>query len=84
MLRVFLNAIAKKLCGCFVFLSRSVPFLKAFSKSVEKKIKIFYYFISKNRGALIKAEIIPVELRMKFQPDPDNAGGGRYEKIFYF
>lgn len=63
---------------------RSVPFLKAFSESVEKKIKIFYYIISKNRGALIKAEIIPVELRMKFQPDPDNAGGGRYEKIFYF
>ena len=54
------------------------------AKSVEKKIKIFYYIISKNRGALIKAEIIPVELRMKFQPDPDNAGGGRYEKIFYF
>jgi len=25
-----------------------------------------------------KAEITPAELRMKFQPDPDNTGGGRY------
>ena len=30
------------------------------------------------------AEIIPIEFRMEFQPDPDNAGGGRYVKVFSF
>ena len=36
---------------------------------------IVYFY----RGALnIKAEIIPAEPCIRFQPDPDNTGGGRH------
>ena len=40
---------------------------------------IYFFHLKNNRGAekYFLAEIIPAELRMKLQPDPDNAGGGK-------
>ena len=41
--------------------------------------KLFYYteFITGVETTMSRPEIIPAEYRTVFQPDPDNAGGGR-------
>lgn len=44
--------------------------------------RIFSMKIESILGCCNAAEIIPIEFRMKLQPDPDNAGGGRYDEIF--
>ena len=49
------------------------------SKHSDIALLYAYRYNSSHSGVRCasRAEIIPAELRMKFQPDPDNTGGGR-------